>query len=379
MNVGIDYRTARDETSFTWSARGCQEAYRALTGVPIKEFNRDPAACIDCYRRGETLFRELFGPEVGLPPLTTPAISYGHANAFGCELIFPDGGEVSLEPAFDSIDEALRALDEPVDFAAVGEAPFYLEFRDALAEAFGQPCALAFGLEGPLTTGYELRGLDFFVELLDDPELATRFLAKLTDSIVDYAHFLCDVHGRPRVNPSGGGMCDDLASFVPPPLFDELVLPFWDRFYRGTTSGMRSIHVEDLRPEHLPYLEKVGIGRYDPSISAKLDPPTIRDRCRVPFVWRLGCFRYAGLSLQEVKDFVCQAAADGAGGVFTVVAAPIANEAGAEKVAAFVETAKAVQAHLAAGGPRQELAEWVSEAGRPRFWGTWNRPLAVAG
>ena len=57
----LDYETARREAGFTWSVGGSQGALRAVTGVPIREFNLDPSACAEAYRRGRPLLREMFG------------------------------------------------------------------------------------------------------------------------------------------------------------------------------------------------------------------------------------------------------------------------------------------------------------------------------
>ncbi len=357
---------------FTVGTSAAQEALRSVTGTPIREFNLEPAVCIDCFRQGRARLREMFGPELSLPGLATPAISYGHANALGCELVFPEGGEVGVEPCWESLDEGFRKLAEPIDFASTGWAPYFIEFREQIKAAFpGEPVGLSFGLEGPVTTAYEVRGIDVFCDLLDDTPRMIEFLAKLTDSIVAFGHWLADVHGRPRVNPAGVGLCDDLSSFVPPKLFAEVVIPAWERYYRGLTTGSRSLHAENYRPEHVPYLNLAGLTRYDPSISPYLNPRILAANLEVPFQWRMGCFHMAAFSLQDIHDFIFQAAADGACGVFTIVAAPTADDQGVVKVEAFRKAGREVQQLLADGASRAELAEAVSAEGKRKFWDDW--------
>ncbi|NUP98546.1 MAG: hypothetical protein HUU35_01690 [Armatimonadetes bacterium] len=369
-----DYATARAAAGFGWSAAGAQGAMRQLSGVPIQEFNLNPTACAAAYRIGRPRLREMFGPEVAIPGICTPAVSYGHANCLGSSLSFPEGGEVAHDHPYGSLTEARAAVTRPVDFASAGCAPFYLDFREQLRAAFpGEPVGFGFGMEGPITSAYELRGEGFFTDIYDQPAEAVAFLAELTDSIVDYRRWTASLDGQTLPSPSGTGMCDDLSSFIPAARWPELVLPAWERYYRGCTTGPRSVHVEDLRAAQLPHLEAAGINRYDPSISGKLNPRIIAQSCRVPFVWRLGAFHYRSMTLTDVADFVYQAAADGASGVITVIEEIMCNESTAAKVRAFVAAAKEAKALLSAGASRAELGERVTPANRARYWDDWWR------
>jgi hypothetical protein len=89
-----DYDTLRREAGFTWQVSSCDLALMEIAGIPIRQFNLDPAACAEAYRRGRPLLREMFGEEVALPGVATPPVSYGHVNGLGSELVFPEGGEV---------------------------------------------------------------------------------------------------------------------------------------------------------------------------------------------------------------------------------------------------------------------------------------------
>jgi hypothetical protein len=367
-----DYTSARDHAGFSWSIGGSQGALRQLAAIPIREFNLKPEACIEAYRRGRPLLREMFGEEVGLPGLTTPAVSYGHVNCLGSELLFPEGGEVAHTHIYGSLEEGLRRLKEPVDWATSGMAPFFLSFRERMVEAFpGERVGFAFGSEGPITTAYELRGEGFFTDLFDDPPLAREFLREMTDSVLDFDRFHMAVNEVLMPNPSGGGMCDDLSSFVPARMMPEMVIPFWDQLYRGLTTGARHAHVEDLRVEQLFCLEEIGLSRFDPSISPKLNPRLLAEHTRVPFVWRLGCFHYREMSAQDVEDFVFQSAADGASGVTTYVAEMTCNEESVPKVHAFIGAAKEAKRLIDEGCSRQEVGQRVSPEGRAKLWDQW--------
>jgi hypothetical protein len=372
MAARPDYSAAREQAGFTYSASSSQGALREITGTPIREFNLDPGPCIEAYRRGRPMIREMFGEGVSLPGVTTPAISYGHVNCLGSELLFPEGGEVAQTHIYDSLEQGLEALRQPVDFAATGMAPFYLEFRERMQEAFpGEPVGFSFGLEGPITTAYEVRGDGFFTDIFDGLDLVQEFMQALTDSILGFHRVICAVHDRPVINPNGAGMCDDLSSFVPPRLFPNVVLPYWDQYYSGMTTGRRTAHVEDLRAEQLPFLEEIGLTWYDPSISPKLNPQIIAANCRVPFAWRLGSFHYREMTCRDVEDFVFQAAADGASAVTTNVAETMCNSEGVAKVHAFIGAAKEAKRLVADGCSRGEIGQRVSAEGKQKLWDAW--------
>jgi hypothetical protein len=362
----------RQEAGFRWSAGSNYLVLIELSGIPIRDFYLDPDACIETHRMGRLRLQELYGESVALPGLATPPVSYGHVNGLGAHLIFPEGGEVAPVPLYGSLAHGIEALKKPVDFSETGMARFYVEFRDRLQKAFpGESVGFGYGLEGPITTAYELRGQPIFYDLMDDPGSAQVFLELVTRSIHEFHLFRCHMLGHPPVNPDGGGLCDDVASNVPPRMFREVVLPVWEMYYSGITTGRRNAHVEDLRPDQLRFLEEIGLSHYDPSISHRLNPRIIRERTRVPFSWRLGNFHYRTMTCRDVEDFVFQAAADGASRVFTLISAGMGNKDTVKKVEAFRRAAQASQQMIEEGADRAEIAGCVSPEGRKRFWEHW--------
>ncbi|MBN1345691.1 MAG: hypothetical protein JXQ73_23565 [Phycisphaerae bacterium] len=372
MTARPDYVVARREAGFDWHVGSSQGAIRTLADIPIREFNLDPHACIEAYQRGASIVREMFGEEVRPAGLATPGISYGHANGLGSELIFPEDGEVGHTHPYERLDDGIRALREPVDFAATGMAPYYLDFKKEMEKAFpGQTVGFGYGLEGPLTTAYEMRGESIFTDIFDAPDQTKEFLGLLTDSILAFHAFMCDVAGRQVVCPDVGGLCDDIASMIPPSMWHDLVLPYWEQYYQGVTTGRRHAHVEDLRPVQLPFLEEIGLAFFDPSISPKLNPRLITDGCRVPYTWRLGSIHYPIMSNQDIEDFVFQAVADGASRVHTIIAESMCNYIDVEKVQTFIRSAKEAERLLAGGATREEIGRRVSAEGKMKFWDRW--------
>ena len=370
-----DYTRLRAERPFEWYVVAPYTALLAATGIPIRDHYLDPRVGIELYRRGRPLVREIFGPDLLFAPVATPHISYGHINALGVQLRFPEGGEVNYERDHRSLPELIRALEEGTDFSRCGMAPFYLEYLQELRDAFpGEQVQFTFGAEGPMTTAYELRDLQVFLDPFDDPPLFQRFLRAVTASIVEYRKFTSRVNRLPEVSPEGGGICDDVAAMFGPPLWETYVVPSLEHIYRAVTSGKRGAHIEDLTPEQLRFLEQLGLSSFDPSISPRLDPRILSRLTRVPFGWRLGSFHYHGLSEQEVRDFVYQAAADGASSVFSNVCWGMLDDGSVRKVRAFIEAARETKRLLDSGAPRSELARMVSEGGRRLFWDQWPRP-----
>ncbi|MFA6714922.1 MAG: uroporphyrinogen decarboxylase family protein [Victivallales bacterium] len=370
-----DYKKLRDETPFSWSVTAGISALLDITGIPEKEFFLNPSAGIKLFREGRTALRKIYGSDVNMVSPMTPPISYGHINTLGAELLFPDEGEVNHSTLCDTLEGGIEILKRPVEFAKAGMLPFYLEYQQKLREAFpDEKVNLVFKAEGPLTTAYTLRRDGFFYDFYDEPELTKEFLKLITESIIEFNHFLRKLAGIPEISPDGNGLADDCAAMLGPDLWPEFVLPYLEQYYRGLTTGRRSAHIEDLSPEHLPFLEKLQLASYDPSVSAKINPKIISEKNRVPFYWRLLGFCVPNLTPQDTADFVYQAVADGASGVFTYIANSMCGPEAAEKVYSFIAACKNVEKMLSKGATRRDISKLVSESGRKKFWNEWPKP-----
>lgn len=366
-----NYNTLRQDAGFRWYINVSHTAVLKVANVAIEEFNQSAAAGIQAYRqRGRVA--ELFGPDVQRPAPATPPISYGHLNGLGIELVFPEGGEVNYVHEHRSLTECRRMCEQEIDFARAGMAPFYIDYKRKLQHAFpGESVGFGYSSEGPLTTAYELRGMEVFTDAYDSPDELRMLLEAATRSIVSFRHFQARLRGAPEINPTGFGLYDDVAAMFPPALWPDLVLPHWEAYYRGTTTGKRMLHSEDMTADHLRFLEPLHIVDYDPSISPKINPALIRSNCRVPFRWRMGGFHFGLLDETGVRDWVFQSVADGASCVFTSVAAELVTDEGVRKVKAFAQAAKHAEAELACGTTREDIGALVSPEGRKRFWDAW--------
>lgn len=371
----VNYETARDEAGLTWSIGSSPYSYMELAGISLSEFNSNPLAGIEVYN--EKYFnqvREMFGDFLTRAGTGTPSVSYGHINFLGVPLVFPEGeGEVNYEHQKKSLDEWIDILKNNMEFNEMTEkGQFFLDYRDKLKEAYpDRNVSWNMGYEGPLTTAYELRDMEVFYDLYDDPEKLHEFLRLVSLNIVEYIKFHHRINNRLEFDPNEGYMCDDIASLIPENMFAEFVVPYWEIYYRGITSGKRGIHTEDHTFRTMKYLEDVNINYFDPSISHKLNPVLIRDNCRVPFGWRMGSFHFTDLSAREVKDWVYKAVEDGASKVFTHVTKLMHDDSTVKKVKAFHEAAVNAKDMFDSGASREEIGKLVTPEGRKKFWDKW--------
>lgn len=361
MNIEPSQPARRDEREFGWSAGCGMPAYAQLAGVPYDRVFRDADAIAEAYLRGKPMAIALFGPDVSMSGPNCAGVSYGHINALGAKLIFPENSEVAHQPIYGSLTEGIRELRKERDFSRQGMFPFYLSLWEALKRRFPTesiPFA-GFGAEGPITTGWLLRGHDFFTDTLEQPELAQEYLRAVTESVARYFRLVRRLNGKPEFTSENVGLADDVAAMISPAHWPDQVMPHLERYYAAQTSGPRTAHIEDLRPQHLKFLDELRLNRFDPSVSPRLTPELIRDSCGVPFDWRLNSTHYVGKSEADIQRWVFAAAAGGAASVWTSVWRDMCDARSAEKVRAFIRAAKRVMGLFAQGCPRDKLMDQI--------------------
>jgi len=348
---------SREETPLTWDVSCWMPALGVLANVKQHLLFRDLKAIVRAYREGVPIAWQRFGQEVQICPPGWAPITYGHINTIGCELVFPDDSDVGHKPIYTSLAEGIDALQTDIDFTQQGMFPFYLDLWRQIKKTFPDHTIpfTGFKAEGPLTTAWLLRGHDFFLDIYDDREAAKEYLRLVTQSVIAYNHCIANLNGQPAVSEQESHIADDGAAMIPPKLWPELVVPYLEQYFQGTTTGRRLIHSEGLVADHLKYLDELHLALFDPSVSPKLTAALVRDHCRVPFVWRLNAMQLRDMSPAQIEHWVFESVADGASSIFFHIEQITCDEKSAQKVKTFIRAAQNVEQLLNKGCPRNEL------------------------
>jgi len=286
----------------------CESLMAEHAGISLKSTHFDVAAILKAYDAIKPLAEEL-GVEAPRPRLA--GFGYPHVAALGARVEFPEDGEPNVCPLIRAPEE-IDALKEPENYLAAPLiqqrlktcAELMKRRKDAVPDFIGHP------LEGTLTTAVLLMGPDFFTLVYDDPKRAHRLLNFCTESALHYVaalrrHF----NGNAPVAPGPRGIPDDFAGMLPPELFGEFVVPYWDRLYKGLHATERHLHSELLREAHLPFLRDLNIEYYDPSADQYLTPELLRRSCPCRFMSRIQSWDLRDLTAGQLENMYRKMAA----------------------------------------------------------------------
>jgi hypothetical protein len=286
-----------------------------LSGITMKEFFMDKEKCAKAWKNGSEWIHDYFGDMLPLRNVSGPPISYGHLICLGAPVTYPENSEPNVKPMAGSIDEGIDILErqKDIDYSEKDLFKHYFELCSYLKEQFPDQNVQfsGMGAQGPLTSAILMRGQDFIFDVYDEPEKVAKFMELLTDSIVGFHHFTRKVNGLDPVNKSGAGLADDFASLISPDMWQEFVVPYWDRYYKGMTSGSRSVHCENLAPAHLKHLKSVGLSHYQPSVSDLLTVENVKANTDIPFDWLLYAYRITDMTDEQIQDWVDYTVSEG--------------------------------------------------------------------
>ena len=169
METSLHIPMKRDDVPFSWYITCGMPAYAALAGVAYDRTFFDLEAIIQSYEIGYPRAVALFGPELRYSLPGWSGISYGHVNCLGSPLSFPSDSDVAHQPIYSSLETGIESLQKQIDWATAGLMPAYLELWQQLRIRYPQMGIRfqGFGVEGPVTTAWELRGHHFFTDLYD--------------------------------------------------------------------------------------------------------------------------------------------------------------------------------------------------------------------
>ncbi|HOJ09943.1 MAG TPA: uroporphyrinogen decarboxylase family protein [Clostridiales bacterium] len=279
-----------------------------LAGITMREFFKDKAKCAQAWHAGLKKIYEYFGDILPLRAVSGPPISYGHIICLGSPVTYPENSEPNVKPVLSSIDEGIELLEakKDIDYSEQPLFKHYYEMCNYLKDQFPDQNVhfSGMGAQGPLTSAVLIRGQDFIYDVYDEPEKAKRFLALLTDSIVGFHHFTNKVNGMPAINPRSAGLADDFASLISPDMWPEFVVPYWNQYFEGLTTGTRTLHCENLAPAHLKYLKDIHLSHFQPSVSDLLTIENVKANTSIPFDWLLYAYNITEMSDKEIEQWV---------------------------------------------------------------------------
>jgi hypothetical protein len=279
-----------------------------LGGITMKEFFKDKIKCAEAWRIGREKIYDYFGDMLPLRAVAGPPISYGHIICLGSPVEFPDDSEPNVKPMFSSIDEGIEVLRAKKNISYREQDLFkhYYDLCNYLSAQFPDQNVpfSGMGAQGPLTSAVLMRGQDFFYDVYDEPKKVREFLTLLTDSIIGFHQFTNEINGLPIVSASGRGLADDFASLIPPDMWPEFVMPYWNQYFENLTTGTRSVHCENLSPAHLKYLMAMKLSHYQPSVSDLLTLENVKANTDVPFDWLLYSYHITEMSDEQIQKWV---------------------------------------------------------------------------
>lgn len=283
-------------------------------GISMRDYFMDAPSCAEAYRVTERKVNETFDGILPMIPLVCPPLSYGHIACIGGEVDIPETEftEPYVKSYIGSMDEGIALLKRNWNFEESKWFRHYVSMTEYLRIQFPDRIVpFTFGVEGPVTTAVLMRGQDFYMDIYDEPEKCKEFLRLVTQSIIQFHHLLSRMNGKPEVDPQEAGLCDDFAALIPPNLWNDFVIPYWNMYYEGLTTGTRFVHVEGCSPNHLKYLASAKIDHYQPSVSKMLTIENIKANTNVKFDLLLYVFYITNMNDDEISAWVDNAVSEG--------------------------------------------------------------------
>ena len=284
-----------------------------IAGITERDFYMDAEKCAFAWETANGVLADYFGGYCAVRKPSAPPISYGHLISLGAPYTLPEDSEPNVKPFARDINEAIAIMKEAegIDFGNNGLCRHYIELNGYLRERFPD-CAInpldGYGGEGVVTSAVLMRGQNLFIDLYDEPEKVRVFFSLLNRSVIRFYRWSNRVNGQPEVASWGAWLADDFAALIPPSLWEEFVLPYWNEYYEGrTTSPRRTLHCEGLAPEHLHYLRRAGITHFQPSVSEKLTLQNVRANTDIPFDWLLYAWKVTEMSDGAIQAWVDEA------------------------------------------------------------------------
>lgn len=317
-----------------WSVGIPPEVETEYTGTRLYDYFNDSKVQMEVQLESSRIFNRLYG----LPERrsVSPTVgSYLTASILGTQVEFPKDNVPQIRKRLlESIEEVkdLKAGELP----SSGLMPMFLghcEYMRSTLKGADITVDLEAGCHGPFTTAVLLRGIDFFADIMLQPEECKILIEKCLDVNIQTTRFIEKLSGKKLESLWIG---DDYGGMISPELYGKFDYPYLERFYQAF-GVRRSFHCETLRKGHLKYLNMLGIDFFDPGISDFLTVKDIICECRAPFSYNLFTVRdMLNGTPETIRNTYMRIVEDGA----PSVTAEICRNTPKENILAFVEIAR---------------------------------------
>jgi len=268
-----------------------------IGNINFYQLHFESKAIIRAYEKLKKIAEEL---EITPPIPKMAGFCYPHIASLGAHIEFPEDGEPKPFPLIKNIED-IDKLKEPEDYLKASIIQKKLKTLEELKKYVPEtPNTIGHIYEGPITTAVLLMGQDFFILVYENPEKAHKLLDFCVNSSLNYAKTILNYFGE-EIKEGPKGIPDDFAGILPPKLFPEFVLPYWDRMYEGLKAIERHLHSELLREEHLKFLKDLKINVFDSSTDQYLNGEILKEKCPCKFTLIIKSWEIFELSEDELE------------------------------------------------------------------------------
>jgi len=227
-------------------------------GVTFEEYWRDARVAVDVQleflRYGAEYLHHYCDWPVGWPEsydLYVDVQNVYDSAYFGCPVQFRDGQVPDVRPVLAGGDKERifeLDIDRPLDNPFVQEClQRYEDLKRAAERVAFHGIRLGvrpvlFGFDGPLTIATNLRGVEIYSDLYEDPDYVRRLFDFITRGVIIRNRAMARHFGREAFQGPRGVIADDSVQLISTPMYRDLVAPH-HRHYLSQWSGEGPHHM----------------------------------------------------------------------------------------------------------------------------------------
>ncbi len=215
--------------------------YNAVTKVPLKEYFHNPKVMLEAQLEAleKIEFCGNLGPDVG---------AVAECSGLGGEVRFDDHGFISVhEAGIEDIDDVLKM--KPADPYGDNYMRIALEQLEYLVQNCPKHLKVnPHPIMGPFTVAAQLRGIgDFCADTIAEPELVDALLDICIETQIAFIKAQEKILGEPIHHIL---IADDLSAFLSPEMYDDIIIPTYDRLFKEFPNTQRWLH-NDSTTDHI--------------------------------------------------------------------------------------------------------------------------------